>query len=332
MRHGALRQIAVALEVESSGDKRCKEAILSMTVLAILVALFVERFLQRHRPLRRHRWFDVYCRQVSGIAALRGIMVRPWGAFAALLPPLLVIAWLQAFFDDLGPLFAFAFATLVLLNSLGPRDLGDDTQAFVNARDTGQDKRAQVLADDLCIVEPPEREPHRSFAVAQAVVVLAARRLVGPIFWFLVFGALGAASYRLVHLLAGRLQLLDCPVEMRRGSDRLCFLADWVPARITAAGYAVAGNFDAVAQAWGASSGNPVEGVPLGEAEALLARTGIAALGSAPGDADLRVDSEFALAEIAAPPMVEDALALVWRSLAIGVALIAGGGLVAALA
>jgi membrane protein required for beta-lactamase induction len=118
-----------------------------MTVLAILVALFVERLLQQHRPLRRQRWLDVHCARVSGIAAVRRLVGHPWGAFAGLLPPLLVIAGLQAFFDELGPLFSLAFTTLVLLDSLGPRDLGGDAQAFVNARDTGQDRRAQVLAD-----------------------------------------------------------------------------------------------------------------------------------------------------------------------------------------
>ena len=118
-----------------------------MTVLAILVALFVERLLQQQRPLRQQRWFDVYCGRVSGIAAVRRLVGHPWGAFAGLLPPLLVIAGLQAFFDELGPLFSLAFTTLVLLDSLGPRDLGGDAQAFVNARDTGQDRRAQVLAD-----------------------------------------------------------------------------------------------------------------------------------------------------------------------------------------
>jgi len=43
-------------------------------------------------------------------------------------------------------------------------------------------------------------------------------------------------------------------------------------------------------------------------------------------------DSEFASLKVASPRLVEDALALVWRSLAIWAALIAGGGLVAALA
>ena len=118
-----------------------------MTVLAILVALFVERLLQQQRPLRQQRWFDVYCGRVSGIAAVRRLVGHPWGAFAALLPALLVIAWLRAFFDEPGPQFALAFTMLVLLNSLGPRDLGKDAQAFFNARDTGQDRRAQVLAD-----------------------------------------------------------------------------------------------------------------------------------------------------------------------------------------
>jgi membrane protein required for beta-lactamase induction len=106
-------------------------------------------------------------------------------------------------------------------------------------------------------------------------------------------------------------------------------IADWAPARVTAAGYAVAGNFDAVAHAWRTFDFVPTQG-PLTEAEHLLAQTGLAALDTVTEHAgDLHDDTA---GEILIPPAVEDALALVWRSLAMWLAVIAGGSLVAALA
>lgn len=303
-----------------------------MTFMIVLLALFIERVLQQHRPERHHRWFDGYCRRLAGNSFARSLMARPWGAVIPLLPLLLAVAWLQAFFADLGGLFALVFGVAVLLYSLGPRDLGDQAQEFVAARDAGQDERAGDIARGLCRSQVPEREPRRSFAVARAVVVLAASRLIGPVFWFVAFGAVGAAAYRAIHLLAERLQREDCPQGMKRYSDEMRHIADWAPARITAAGYAIAGNFDAVAHAWQTFDYLPDEG-PLTEAEQLLARTGLAALDTF-GEGDLEPGDEDAEGIDAAlvAPAVEDALALVWRSLAMWVTVIAGGSLVAALA
>ena len=164
------------------------------------------------------------------------------------------------------------------------------------------------------------------------MVVLAAQRLMAPIFWFVAFGAVGAAAYRAIVLLAERLQREECPVVMKRHSDEMRHIADWAPARITAAGYAIAGNFDAVAHAWRTFSYTPGEAT-LDEAAHLLAQTGLAALDTFPDNMDeLAADPDEAVDISLLPPVVEDALALVWRSLAMWVTVIAGGSLVAALA
>lgn len=299
-----------------------------MTFLSVLVALLVERVLERNRPQRQHAWFDGYCRRMSSLSPGRWLMQRPWGPVIVLLPLLIVIGWLQVLFDELGSLFAFVFSSAVLIYALGPRDLGEEADAFLAARDRGDDERATALAQAFCLSEVNEVEPRRSLGVARAVVVLANRRLIGPIFWFVVFGAVGAAAYRAVQLLAERMQNEDCPPAMKRYSDEVRHIADWAPARITAVGYAIAGNFDAVTHAWRNFEYMPGDG-PLTEAEHLLANTGLAALDTVPDDADeLETVGDAALV----PPVVEDALALVWRSLVAWVTFIAAGSLVAALA
>ena len=163
------------------------------------------------------------------------------------------------------------------------------------------------------------------------MLILASPRLIAPIFWFVAFGAVGAAAYRAIQLLAERLQQEECPQAMQRHSDEMRHIADWAPARITAAGYAIAGNFDAVAHAWRTFDYAPSEG-PLDEAEHLLANTGLAALDTFPDDAEELGDvADGTLDATLIPPVVEDALALVWRSLAMWMTVIAGGSLVAAL-
>ena len=308
------------------------EAETQMTFLTVLLALFIERVMRQHRPQRQHRWFDRYCERLVTSSTGQWLVSRPWGGVLALLPPLLLIGWLQAFFSEMGGLFVLGFGTVVLLYSLGPRDLGDEAQAFVAARDQGDDEHASALAQAFCLSEIPDTEPRRSFAVARAVVVLASKRLIGPVFWFVAFGPVGAAAFRVIHLLAERLQSEECPPRMKRYSDEMRHIADWAPARITAAGYAIAGNFDAVAHAWRTFDYLPDDG-PLTEAEHLLARTGLAALDTFPDDVEELDDLDPMVLDAAlVAPVVEDALALVWRSLAMWLTVVAGGSLVAALA
>ncbi|MCB1774407.1 MAG: regulatory signaling modulator protein AmpE [Gammaproteobacteria bacterium] len=302
-----------------------------MTFLSVLIALLIERVFNQYRPARRHGWFSTYCGGMSRVGAVQWLMTRPWGAALALLPPLLLIGWLQWLAASLGSLAGLVFGTLVLVYCLGPRELGEEAEGFIDARDRGDRHRAQAAAQDLCLVEAPDTEPRRSFAVARAVVVLANRRLIGPLFWFLLFGPVGAAAYRAIHLMAEHLQAMDCPHEMKRYSDELRHIADWAPARITATGYAVAGNFDAVAHSWRTFDYVPSDG-PLAEAEHLLAQTGLAALDTFPHEAhDLYGDDPGDVPPYPAltPPVVEDALALVWRTLTLWVGVIGGGTLIA---
>ena len=302
-----------------------------MTFLTVLLTLFVERFVQRQRPQREHRWFDHYCRRLAGIPFIQWLTAKPWGAIAIILPPLLLIGWLQNLFNGLGGLFGLIFGFTVLLYSLGPRELGTQIASFLNARDSGDEIQANKLAEEFCPGGAADSEPQRSYAVARHLVVTACRRLVAPIFWFVAFGAVGAAAYRAIQLLAERPLDTGFADEMQGHSDAMRHVADWVPARITAAGYAIAGNFDGVAHAWQTFDYVPDSG-RINEAELLLEKTGLAALDTYPNETEV-LDGELDMVDKGIlPPVVEDALALVWRSLAMWLAIIAAGSLVAALA
>ena len=119
-------------------------------------------------------------------------------------------------------------------------------------------------------------------------------------------------------------------LRFKRYSDEARHVADWAPARITAIGYAVAGNFDAVAHAWRSFDYGPSDG-PLTEADQLLANTGLAALDTFPDDVEELAAGDEPMGDAGIPPVVEDALALVWRCLALWVTVVGGGSLVAAL-
>jgi len=296
-----------------------------MNLLVIFAALVLDRLAWNADPYRGFPWFARYWALFRQGPFATQVTTSRVGFLLGVLPPVLLTLWLQGQLDDgWSQLPALAFATAVLLFSLGPVDLGRQGDAYMSARDQGLDTEADQLASAICGYEQAPVEPLRSLGVARCLLVQANQRLFAPIFWFLVLGPAGAVLYRATRLLAA-LPAPDAGLDetARAGLARLQHLLDWLPSRLTALGYAVTGNFEAVSQAWQQSQLqiDLEEEAPLDEATLLLSATGAAALDSYPSDAEAQDLSET-------PPVVEDASALIWRALSLWVICIGIGSLI----
>jgi membrane protein required for beta-lactamase induction len=121
--------------------------------------------------------------------------------------------------------------------------------------------------------------------VEEAVCVQANNRLFAVIFWFVLLGPLGAWAYRVTDLIRRRAVFAVARDEDSSGTaERLRDAATmlhgwlaWIPARLTAIGYATAGNFDAALGAWRAPTEQQSDSHSE-YSEHLLARVGVSAL------------------------------------------------------
>lgn len=295
-----------------------------MLLIILLTTLCIDRLLWQADPYRQHRWFDAYARAIIGSQEGPAWTKNSLGALLVLLPLIVGLLLLQGLFGSgLGWISEFALGAAVLLFSLGPDDLGRQTESYLQARDAADPEHADELACAITGSACDESDPTRSLEVAAALPAAANRRLFAPILWFTLLGPLGAALYRLNGLLQRHLTEREVTQEtLLQASRRLQDILDWLPARLMAAGFAAAGNFDAVAQAWkGFVPSVDTDKRPNDE---LLGRLGQAALLSWPREGELESD------EI--PPVVEDALALIWRCLVVWLLPIAAIGLISALA
>ncbi len=140
----------------------------------------------------------------------------------------------------------------------------------------------------------PDDPLERIRCVEEAVCIQANNRLFAVIFWFVLLGPLGplgAWSYRVTDLVrrravfqAGRDDSATTTIEpLRHAAEALHGWLAWIPARLTAVGYAVAGHFDDALAAWRAVDNEP-GGTTSENSERLLARVGVAALALQAGD------------------------------------------------
>lgn len=230
-----------------------------MNLIALVLGLILERSLTRLLHLRELRWFDRYFDIGFGWLDRLGPLAAPPAAVLLALVPSLPVFLVAVYFSDrLFGIPYLAFAALVLLFSLGPRDLGREVEEYCAALEAGDVERSRRLAKELLEADAPPGGPVREHALEEAVFVQANNRLFGVIFWFMILGPVGAWSFRVVDLMrrrarfaAGRNLEAGQPVgNYLQAARSVHWLVAWLPSRLLAIGYALAGSFEDAVADW----------------------------------------------------------------------------------
>lgn len=264
-----------------------------MKLLALLIGLGIERLATRFFHLRELRWFDRLIdggfRQVTRLHRWPALIPVMAMAILLVLPVLLIRLSLG------DTLFGFPYlflAVFVLFFSLGPKDIGEDIDEYCGALEADDEERIRVSAKAMTEAELPDDVAERTQCFEEAVCIQANNRLFAIIFWFVVLGPVGAWAYRVTDLMRRRAVFNATREEASNNGEaapediggRLLHAAGqlhgwlaWIPARLTAIGFGLAGSFDNATTAWRTPAES--QGLTLGEqSEQLLARVGTAAL------------------------------------------------------
>ncbi len=258
-----------------------------MTLLALLIGLVVERLATQLFHLRRLRWLDrlidLGFRQIDRFSNWPALIPVILLALLLILPVFLVLFSLH---DALYGVANLVLAIVVLFFSLGPKDIGEDVDEYCRAIEADDEERilntSKALIETDVLTDPLERI-HK---VEESVCVQANNRLFAVIFWFVLFGPygpLGAWAYRVTDLIRRRAvfntsrDATDANVNVLRASVMLHGWLAWIPARLTAIGYAMAGSFEGALSAW--RTPEESKDMPSHEqSESLLARVGVGAM------------------------------------------------------
>ena len=257
-----------------------------MNLIALLIGLGVERLATQLFHIRRLRWID----RIIDAGFQQAARVANWPALipVVLITLVLAVPVFAVMFSLGDALLGFPYvllAIVVLFFSLGPQDIGEDINEYCEAIESSDEEGIRRTAKAIIESDVPDDERERIHCVEEAVCVQANNRLFAVIFWFVVLGPLGAWAYRVTDLIrrravfaAGRDEAADGSSEnLRDAAVMLHGWLAWIPARLTAIGYAAAGHFDAAIGAWRAPSEQSSD-TPSEYNEHLLARVGVAAL------------------------------------------------------
>jgi len=258
-----------------------------MNFLALLLGLALERVLTHLFHLREFRWldplFDAHLRRLRSATGGRG---SRWTALvltallvALLVAPVALFAGVVQ--DEFLQIPYFLFAVVVLLFSLGPRDLDDEVEDYAEALSTGDRDTQQRVAEQLLERPAPALPAERNEALERAIYIQANNRIFGVVFWFLVLGPTGAWAFRVLDLLRHRAQHrsgAEGTTSTMEAVQTLHGLLAWIPSRLLALGYALAGNFEEAMASWRNTGREAMLSFPEGTVEVVV-RIGIAASG-----------------------------------------------------
>jgi membrane protein required for beta-lactamase induction len=283
-----------------------------MTLIAILISLLADKALPKLQDFRQFEWFTVLTRRLRDATGSAGN-----GALGVLLAtglPTLAVGLLYYLLNELFWLLGLGFAVLALLFFLGPKNLDDQIQAYIDARESGNTDGAHHAATGILHEKIPASAFQLTRAITESILVQANERLLAILFWFAILGPFGASLYRLSTLLRNVAAKEHDGSEFAQAAARLHATLDWVPARLSALGYAIAGSFvDAVAN-WRSATRSWAGRWQESNIGVLLA-SGIGALQlDTESVREIEVQDEVA--------QVKSAQALVWRTLVVWVAII----------
>jgi adenosylcobinamide-phosphate synthase len=234
-----------------------------MSFFAILFALLIEQV----RPLARHNVIHSTLRGWARWVSRNfdaGKTQHGWVAwFLAVVAPSLAalgIHWLLTWF--IGWPVAVLWSVAVLYATLGFRQFSHHFTNIRDALDAGDEALARELLarwQQVDAAELPRSEIVRH--VIEYSVLAAHRHVFGVLGWFSVlaafgFGPAGAVFYRMSEFVSRYWKYKDklanqpASAALQNAAAQAWTVIDWMPARVTALGFAVVGSFEDAIDCW----------------------------------------------------------------------------------
>ncbi|MHB1186482.1 CobD/CbiB family protein [Thiobacillus sp.] len=223
-----------------------------MAFFSVLAAVILEHLRPLRQPLPHYQHYSRFTQwlerrfnagEYSHGAIALALAVLPW----------LIAVWLVfVLLSGISPVLGWAWNVAVLYLTLGFKYYSDDAERIARLLRAGEldAARGQLLAwrgGDTSQFSADEL----ARVTIEQVMAASYRQMFGVLFWFVLLlplGPVGAVLFRATSILARRW-------ETSRGrfgqcAQRVFHIINWVPARLTALTYAIAGNFEDATYCW----------------------------------------------------------------------------------
>ena len=277
-----------------------------MNLISILIALAVETFYPQIQELRRFNWFyrysDTLYQRLEGQSWRDG----PVGIILVVGSIILGVWLVNAMLAGVTAAFSFLFGLVILIFTLGPRDLAKEVNEFTVAVERGDYEAGEIIATRIVGYDISGSPIEATRHVMEGILVQSNVRMFGILLWFMLLGPIGAVLFRLSCELKNYSS--DNDSGYANAARDLYRIMIWLPTHLVVLGFALAGSFVDTVSLW--KSYNEIWKT---DSEALLIESGIGAIVHEPHDEEGTPDLEG----------VHQIMALVKRTLLVWLAALA---------
>ncbi|MCA1979457.1 MAG: CobD/CbiB family protein [Thiobacillus sp.] len=293
-----------------------------MAFFSLLAAVALEQLRPLRQPLPHYQQFGRYTqwleRRFNAGEASHGMI-----AWMLAVAPLLAGVWLiYTLLGSIAPMLGWAWSVLALYGTLGFKYYSDDAERIARLLRDGDLAAARAA---LAAWRGGDASQFSAEELARVTIeqTLAAshRQMFGVLIWFAVLAPLGPVGAVLFRAAS----ILDRRWAGTRGlfgsfARRAFHAINWLPARLTAITYAIAGNFEDATYCWRTQAEawpEPEEGVVIAAgAGAMGVRLGQAV--NVGGESVWR--PELGSGQPADADTIDSAVSMIWRGLVIWLA------------
>lgn len=277
-----------------------------MNLISILIALAVETFYPQIQELRRFNWFyrysDTLYKRLEGQSWRDG----PVGIILVVGSIIFGVWLVDAMLAGVTNAFSFLFGVVVLIFTLGPRDLAMEVNEFTEAVQREDYEAGEIIATRIVGYDISGSPIEATRHVMEGILVQSNVRMFGILLWFMLLGPVGAVLFRLSCELKNN--AADNDSGFAAAARDLYRIMIWLPTHLVVLGFALAGSFVDTVSLW--KSYNEIWKT---DSEALLIESGIGAISHEPHDEEGTPDLEG----------VHQIMALVKRTLLVWLAALA---------
>ena len=290
-----------------------------MAFFSVLAAIVLEHVRPLRQPLPHYQRYTLFTqwleRKFNAGEYSHGAI-----AWALAVGPLLTGVWLVFYLlSGVSPFLGWAWNVGVLYVTLGFKYFSDDAERIARLLRSGDldAARAQLAAwrggdasqfsaDDIARV------------TIEQVMAASQRQMFGVLFWFVLLvplGPVGAVLFRMASILARR--WVGTRGLFGAFAQRAFHLINWLPARLTALTYAIAGNFEDATFCWRTQAPGwpePEEGVVLAAGAGAM---GIRLGQSVSVGAETVWRPELGTGQTPDADCIDSAVSMIWRGLVI---------------
>lgn len=287
-----------------------------MIFFSLLAALAIEHARPLKQPLRHYEYFAQFAsllrEKLDGGERLHGVIAWCIGVL-----PIAFLVWLVGdWLSGLNFLLGWAWGVGVLYLTMGLKFYSGIAQDIAGKlRSNRLDEARSALQGWRGGDAGGFGAGEIASATIESLFKHSHRQTFGVLFWFIVLGPAGAVLFRLASVLS--LRWREASPAFSGAAGEIFHVLNWVPVRLTALTYAVAGDFEDALYCWRTQSQAWAEAE-----EAVALAAGAGAMGVKLGrplmvGGQWQERSELGLGDEPDADHIESAISMIWRGLAV---------------